>query len=136
MVSYIIAGIFGVIGIASLVGFFLKLRVFLKVRAYGGRTRAEVVGVKAEEISAGKNQTETYYSPIIQYRAGGILYRKNFSKISSLSKQKVGSLIPIRYDLKDPSNFESENMTELFLQTFGLLVASVGIFAFIANVII
>ena len=129
MVSYIIAGIFGVIGIASLVGFFLKLRVFLKVRA-------EVVGVKAEEISAGKNQTETYYSPIIQYRAGGVLYRKNFSKISSLSKQKVGSLIPIRYDLKDPSNFECENMTELFLPTFGLLAASVGIFAFIANVII
>lgn len=136
MISYIFAAIFAVISITGFIGFFIKFREFSKIRSYGGRTNAEVVGVKEEAVKVGKNETQIYYSPVIQYRAGGVLYRKTFSKISSLSKQKVGSLIPIRYDIKDPSNFDEEKMTELFLQTFGLLFVGVGMAVFIVNVLL
>lgn len=136
MISYIIAAVLGIIGIAGFIGFFVKLKDFLRVRSYGGRAHAEVVGIKEEVVEAGKNQSETYYSPVIQYRAGGVLYRKTFAKMSSLSKQRIGSLIPIRYDTKDPSNFENEKMTDMFLQTFGLLFLGVAMFILIFNVVL
>ncbi len=136
MLNYILLVPFALAGIAGFIGFFIKLRELNKVRAYGGRTDAEIVGVKEEVIKTGKNDSETYYSPVIQYRAGGVLYRKTFSKITSPVKQKTGDKIRIRYDLKDPSSFAEEKLTELTVQTAGLLVVGVGMFIFIKNVLL
>lgn len=127
---------FSLAGLAGFVGFFIKFKQFMKIRGYTGRTRAEVVAVKEEVVNVGKDETETYYSPIVTYRVDNVLYRKTFSQISEPAKQRIGSLIPIRYDRKNPSNFAPEKMTELFAQTFGLLFVGVGMVIFIANVLL
>ncbi|MCD8159574.1 MAG: DUF3592 domain-containing protein [Clostridiales bacterium] len=136
MLDYILVIPFGLAGIAGFIGFFLKLRELLRVRAYGGRTDAEIVGVKEEIVNPGKSSETAYYSPVIQYRAGGTLYRKTYSKITSPVKQKTGEKIRIRYDLKEPSLFAEEKLTELALQTLGFLVLGVGMLYFIGHVFV
>ncbi|MCD8089719.1 MAG: DUF3592 domain-containing protein [Clostridiales bacterium] len=136
MLNYILLIPFGLAGIAGFAGFFLKLRELNHVRSYGGRTDAEIVGVKEEVVNPGKEDSVVYYSPVIQYRAGGVLYRKTFSKITSPVKQKTGEKIRIRYDLKDPSSFAEEKLTDLIIQTIGLFVVGAGMFVFIKNVLL
>ncbi len=128
--------IFVILEIVGLIGFFIKLREFIKVLGYKGRARAEVVAVAQDTVQVGKNQTETYYSPIITFRANNILYRKTFTYISEPAKQRIGSLISIRYDLKDPTKFAPEKMTSLFAQTFGFLFMCVGLMIIASNVLL
>lgn len=136
MVDKVILAVFLVLGFCAFFGFFVKLRDFLKIYGYRGRAKAEIVGVKEENIKVGKNETEVYYSPVVQYRAENMLYHKTFGKMSSPVKPKKGEIIAIRYNLKDPSVFAKEDLKEEFFQTFGLLVVGVGIFVFIGNVLL
>ncbi|MCD7905123.1 MAG: DUF3592 domain-containing protein [Clostridiales bacterium] len=135
MVDNILLIPFGLAGLAGFIGFFIKLKELLGVRSYGGRTDAEIIGVKEEIVNSGKTSETSYYSPVIQYRAAGTLYRKTYTKMTSPTKQKVGEKIRIRYDLKDPSLFAEEKLTELTLQTAGLLVVGVGMVLFIKNLL-
>lgn len=136
MVDKIILAVFFILGVCSLIGFFVRLKTFLKIKGYKGRAKAEIVGIKEEPVKVGKNETETYFSPVVQYRAENMLYRKTFEGLSSRVKPQKGDIIPLRYDIKDPTVFAKEDMKDEFFQTFGLLVVGVGIFVFIANVLL
>ena len=136
MTTVIFLIIFGAISLIGFLGFLVKLKQFFKVNSYKGRTNAEIVAIKEEEVKIGKNESETYYSPIIKYSAGGVIYRKTYTFISDPAKQRIGSLIPIRYDTKNPSDIAPEKMTTLFAQTLGFLIMGVGMIIFISNVVL
>ncbi len=135
MINIVFLIIFVILEIIGVVGFVVKLREFLRVLGYKGRTRAQVVAVSEDTVQVGKNQTETYYSPIITFRANNVLYRKTYTYISEPAKQRIGSLIPIRYDIKDPTKFAPEKMTMLFAQLFGFLFMCVGLIIVFSSII-
>ncbi|MCD7854962.1 MAG: DUF3592 domain-containing protein [Clostridiales bacterium] len=134
MADKIILAVFFVLGLCALAGFFVKLKGFLKLQGYKGRAKAEIVGIKEDLVKVGKDETETYYTPVVQYRAENMLYRKTFSGAASPVKPQKGDTIPIRYNVSDPTFFAKENLRDEFVQTFGLLVVAVGIFYFIYSV--